>query len=1166
MRSLPHRLRLCLFSTLAFILPPAHLTAQQQPPTQPEPQPAEVTESSLDLSAESVQAQIKQVEAATDLPENVATELLSLYRQTLDQLTVAANWDAKIAEYQKGREEAPALLEETRRRIATLSGDGVPAPDLEVTPDTTLDDLGRKLAEAEAKLKSTQESAKRLAEEADRRSERRAVIPELIADANQRLANIAAEDGAPAAQGTSPRIAQARRLLQTARKRAVEKEIKAFDEELRFYNARSELLAARRDELKLLSSAAKAKAAALQELVTERRQADIQRQKQQAEQELQQAPRPIRELAEENAALAEERAELAGKLSEINARSGRIAELMNQLGKDHSFLKENVTEPGMAPITGPLLRELRTRLDALRGYEAQRRRDARVHARARLRQREIEDKRLGLVDLEARVTSVLESLTESEQGIRIARFENRVRELLESRREALTQLHKDLETYLTDLSQLLAAEYKLIKKIDEISQFVESHILWIRSAKPLYRAELPQAVDTTATVWTVLLGALLEDLRTYWLLYAACAIPILALLLARLRLVAILGGLSQKVARAATDSFAYTLAALGITVLLAAPWPLALAFLGWRLTASAEVTEPAVYAVGTAVGSGVVAAASALLAFMLLWHACRTRGLAESHFRSDTTALKRLRRNAYALALLGVPAVFVIEATERSAAAVWRDSVGRIAFIVLMAAMAVFALRVLHPQKGAIAQRFRRRTSDWIYRLRHVWVFGGILVPVALAITAAAGYYFTALHLSQRVIVTFYLLVVLLVSHALLIRWLFVAQRRLALAEAEKLRAAAEARAAEEKPADTPAVDETGLNLVQIGDQTRKLLRAVVTFGLVVGLWVIWAGTLPALNFLENVELWSYTVTVAAGEEGAGAAQSVVKYVTLASVALAVIFALTTMVLAKNIPGLLEVALLQRLPLDAGGRFAVTALVRYTITVVGVIVVFGTIGVGWSEVQWLAAAITVGLGFGLQEIFANFVSGLILLFERPIRIGDTVTVGDISGDVTRIRIRATTIRDWDRKELIIPNKEFVTGQVVNWTLSDPILRVIVPVGIAYGSDTSRAEELLYKVARANSHVLDDPAPRVLFLGFGDSSLNFELRAYVPCIEFLLQTKHELHMTIDAEFRKANIEIAFPQRDIHVRSIKAGLPVTLDGKSEGAAKSVDPSQISQAPRH
>jgi len=185
---------------------------------------------------------------------------------------------------------------------------------------------------------------------------------------------------------------------------------------------------------------------------------------------------------------------------------------------------------------------------------------------------------------------------------------------------------------------------------------------------------------------------------------------------------------------------------------------------------------------------------------------------------------------------------------------------------------------------------------------------------------------------------------------------------------------------------------------------------------------------------------------------------------------------------------------------------------------------------------------TVGLGFGLQEIFANLVSGLMLLFERPIRIGDTVTVADISGTVTRIRTRATTIVGWDRKELIIPNKEFITGKVVNWTLSDSTLRLIIPVGIAYGSDTQLAREVLTRIAHEHPNVLADPAPRILFMGFGDSALNFEVRSYIGTIDHYLSARDEINNAIDQEFRKAGIEIAFPQRDIHVRSIRDALPV------------------------
>jgi potassium efflux system protein len=272
---------------------------------------------------------------------------------------------------------------------------------------------------------------------------------------------------------------------------------------------------------------------------------------------------------------------------------------------------------------------------------------------------------------------------------------------------------------------------------------------------------------------------------------------------------------------------------------------------------------------------------------------------------------------------------------------------------------------------------------------------------------------------------------------------------------------------------------------------------------------------------------------------------------TLADLGLAIVILIFTVVAFRNLPALIEIIVLRRLPLDASARYALSAVLRYAIAIVGIAAAFSALGLSWSKVQWLAAALTFGLAFGLQEIFANFVSGLIILGERPVRIGDTVTVGDVTGTVARIRMRATTITDWDRKELVIPNKTFITERVINWTLSDPVLRVIIPVGVSYGSDVKLVEKTLLKIARAHKFVLKDPAPFVLFTSFADSTLNFELRVYIPHIEHLVAVKHDLHMNITKAFRDEHIEIAFPQRDLHIRDI-AGLEKFV-AKREDLAK-------------
>lgn len=180
----------------------------------------------------------------------------------------------------------------------------------------------------------------------------------------------------------------------------------------------------------------------------------------------------------------------------------------------------------------------------------------------------------------------------------------------------------------------------------------------------------------------------------------------------------------------------------------------------------------------------------------------------------------------------------------------------------------------------------------------------------------------------------------------------------------------------------------------------------------------------------------------------------------------------------------------------------------------------------------LAAALTFGLGFGLQEIVANFVSGLILLVERPIRVGDVVTIGNLMGTVTRIQIRATTITLWDRSEMIVPNKEFIATKLVNWTLSGSKRRIEIPLRIAYGVNLEQVKEILANAAKAHPSVLSEPEPVALLLAFGDDAISMELRFVVDFGQGLT-TKDEVQMAIEHAFREHGIEFALPQRQVRV---------------------------------
>ena len=241
---------------------------------------------------------------------------------------------------------------------------------------------------------------------------------------------------------------------------------------------------------------------------------------------------------------------------------------------------------------------------------------------------------------------------------------------------------------------------------------------------------------------------------------------------------------------------------------------------------------------------------------------------------------------------------------------------------------------------------------------------------------------------------------------------------------------------------------------------------------------------------------------------------------------------------------------LTRTSLDSGARQSIVSLTSYTIIGVAIMLALSMAGLEFQNLAIVAGALSVGIGFGLQNIVNNFVSGLILLFERPVRPGDWVVVGATEGYVRKISIRYTLIQTFDRADVLVPNSELISNQVTNLMLSDSFGRVNVPVGVAYGTDTRQVREILNKVAREHPMaVLHDPrvaAPKVLFMGFGESSLDFEVRFFISEVDYKMSVRSDILFAIDDAFREANIEIPFPQRVIH----KAAQSDAGGGNNEG----------------
>ena len=456
---------------------------------------------------------------------------------------------------------------------------------------------------------------------------------------------------------------------------------------------------------------------------------------------------------------------------------------------------------------------------------------------------------------------------------------------------------------------------------------------------------------------------------------------------------------------------------------------------------------------------------------------------------------------------------------------------GRLLFVLFMVVLAFVIHPLVHPGTGLVASYYRRRPEAWVSKLRWAWYSAAVGLPLLLSLMSIMGNVYTSTKLASLFVDTAWLALGLVIVNMVVLRWLALSHRKLALRILLQQREAQKAeREAGEQPGaegEAPAATTAPLDLDTVDIQSRKLIRLGLVFVAVIIGWGIWSEILPAFTALNDVSLWSKTDIVDGVE--------IIAPVTLADLLLSFLVIVVAIIAARNLPGFIELAIPRSLAVERGSRYAINTLVRYFIIMLGVVTVLNLVGWRWSQIQWLVAALSVGLGFGLQEIVANFVSGLVILFERPVRVGDTITVGQLSGTVSRIRIRATTIVDWDRKEIILPNKSFITEQVVNWTLTDPITRIVIPVGVAYGSDVGKVHKIISETLPTLPLVLDEPVPKVYFTGFGESSLDFQVHVYLRHLTDRMPLIHEVHRGILEALREHGIQIPFPQRDLHIRS-------------------------------
>lgn len=541
--------------------------------------------------------------------------------------------------------------------------------------------------------------------------------------------------------------------------------------------------------------------------------------------------------------------------------------------------------------------------------------------------------------------------------------------------------------------------------------------------------------------------------------------------------------------------------ALAITLALALPLPVLLWVVGTLLGFAAD-TQP----FPLALGESLVRVSQLLWALTLFTWIFDRRGIAVRHFGWDESSLAFLARALRRFTALFIPLMLVASLTglEHAPFEV-REGVGRLSFFLVMIVLTAFLVQIFRRQNPLMQYFVAQRAGRWVVQLHAFWFSLLIFIPLAVSVLAVAGYYVAAVYFFGRMVRSMFVVLGVIMVYGLMAMWV--------KAQGEHLKRMTEEKrvAADPQSSDVALTYALPPDLAMIGAEMRSLLSFVATLFLLGGFLWVWWDAIPALATVGSYELWTYTSTVGG--------KAVPHALTASGLFMAVLIGVVTAVIVRNVGGVLDILLLRRFDMQADATYATKVVVRYVLVATGAGFALSTLGIAWDDVQWLIAALSVGLGFGLQEIFGNLVAGLIMLAERPVRLGDIVTVGDVTGTVARINARATTIVDFDNKENLIPNKSFITDRITNWTLSNQTTRLVLKISTPRGKDVSHVQQLLFDAVRSTPGVVAELPPAIDFLGFSDKTLDFEINAYVDSFDKRSVVRNQINCAIEIALRE-----------------------------------------------
>ena len=1098
------------------------------------------------LSVAALQKRIKSVQDNSELPASSKDQILSYLQRAVERLELAQDAAEKSEKFERRLPKVDEAMKVVQKRLNSVPT----AVDPSIAEVPEIDEFERIVESQEKQIDDPETGLRKQIADLDQEVELHRVRPEELTkelvEIDDRLHEIDDELENVSSSGESREVLQAHQIFLLARRQRAESERRALLAESAWYHSEavSNLLQAQQELARKTLTLKVAELEFLQGELGKRRGNEADQRIRQAEATVAHASDDLKPIAEQNLELAKEQREIAKKLRENELRHESNSVMLVDLEREFGRTRRMVEQVGLTDSIGLLLRQQRAKLLDVRTIRSNIVHRNDTVRETRMRRFQLELDRNSLVDLDAAAAKRADELS-LENGKKSVSAG--LKTLLGEQRQLLKGLETDYEKYFESLIEIDNLERRLFDLTTKYSDYVDELVLWIRTGQSFGTEQIAKAAPALRWIsdrklWQSVIDAVRYDYARRPIRWLFATFGLLTWLGLRPFLK---GWIIKKGTRAAEINCREmwpTLQAMAFSLIVACGLPSVIWFVGWRLDHVGVATPFA-----RSVATGLMRAATFAIPLEILRIICLRGGLAERHFDWPPQLVTRWRRNLNWFSPVSFVLVALIGLLEGPADEHRLDAFGRMAFMAFAILSTIFCQLTIRriPKLKALADG--RSAADIDPASIRFWqIAPRVTIAVCLGLFALTwiGYFYTTLQLTWRLQRTAWLAVGLLLVRAAIRRWISLERRRMAVLQEVELQTIAEAGQEPDTGSQNPFLfprwnwPDFRLNLTQIVTQMRSLLdTGLLTIG-AIGLWFVWADVTPALNILDKVTVWHSVVEqteTTTDKDNVPISQIVkkLKPVTAANLAVGILVIAIAVIASRNIPGLVEVILLEHLSVDAGIRFATTYLVRYAIFVAGVCCAFAQIGVGWSNVQWLVAAGSVGLGFGLQEIFCNFVSGIILLFERPMRVGDVITIGDTTGTVSRIRFRATTIVDGDRKELIVPNKDFITGKLLNWTLSDRVNRVAVKVVVSGTNDANRVRSILLDIAAQHPLLLKDPAPSATLEEL-NGGLNFMLRGFLPSLEGRSGAINDLYAEIHDRLKAEGIEMPCPSQEVFVR--------------------------------